>query len=201
MRLEQIETRRLVTWTGRPKQSHDTCVAVMESIRMFGFLVPILCDSRYEVISGHVRLSAARRLGMKTVPVIVLPVKGWKKRAFAIAENELSRKRTWKQSDIRKHLTQLSDKGFEPFTMGFDRSAIAGLLEKETMISWRSVDRQTKKTERPESSCMTIRVPGGAAKEAIAAKARAHAKRKRIAITAAPELVGAVVMDLLGVQS
>ena len=200
LKLMEIETDKLKIWTGRPKQSRDNCAAVMESIKTFGFLVPVLCDSRYEVISGHVRVMAARRLGVPVVPVIVLPLKGWKRRAFAIADNELSRKRSWKQSDIGRHLVRLSGKGFSPAELGFECSAIDALLGKEKTIHWRSVDHQTKRPMQHATSCLTVRVPADA-KGTIISRARTHARKKGIGLTAMPSLMGAVVMDLLGARS
>jgi hypothetical protein len=197
--VKDVKTDQLKTWASRPKQSKEDCRAVMESIKTFGFLVPILCDSRHEVIAGHVRLAAARRLRMKTVPVIVLPVKGWKRRAFAIAENELSRKRAWKQNDIAKHLRCLAEKGFDAPSLGFDEPAIKALLEEEKSLNWKSIDHQAGKSRQAQSSCLTIKVPL-AAKDIIKTKATNLAKKLGIKNSTTPGLVGAVVMDLLGVN-
>lgn len=196
MQVEEIKTDRLRPWRGRPKQSRNTCDALMESIRRFGFLVPVLCDGSYRIISGHMRVLAAKRLGMKSVPVIVLHLSGWEKRAFTIAESELSRKQSWKQDSIRKNLVQLSARGFDPSTLGFDRVTVDALLEKQKTIKWRSVDRQITKKQLQSTSLLSIRVPA-AAKEAVTSKARKHAERKGIRRAGSPDLLGAVVMDLL----
>src|ERR1700685_2572028 len=50
------------------KQVHQ----IAQSIEAFGFNVPILVDDRQNVVAGHGRLLAAKRLGWKTVPVIKL---------------------------------------------------------------------------------------------------------------------------------
>jgi len=196
MRVEEIEIHRLCLWKGRPKQSRDICDLLAGSIRRFGFLVPILCDKSYRVISGHVRLLAARRIGMKTVPAIVLDLKGWAMRAFAIAEQELSRKRSWKQDSIPKHLVQLSARGFDPSTLGFDPVAIEALLGTEKAVKWRNADQHIRKTRQQNASLLTLRVPA-TARETITSRAQRHAKRKGIRGAGSPDLLGAMVMDLL----
>ena len=196
MRVEEIEIHRLCLWKGRPKQSRDICDLLAGSIRRFGFLVPILCDKSYRVISGHMRLLAARRIGMKTVPAIVLDLKGWAMRAFAIAEQELSRKRSWKQDSIPKHLVQLSARGFDPSTLGFDPVAIEALLGTEKAVKWRNADQHIRKTRQQNASLLTLRVPA-TARETITSRAQRHAKRKGIRGAGSPDLLGAMVMDLL----
>ena len=55
----------------------------------FGFTNPILIDKRLGIIAGHGRLEAAKALGMKKVPTIIL--KGLTKmeaRAFRLADNQ-----------------------------------------------------------------------------------------------------------------
>jgi ParB-like chromosome segregation protein Spo0J len=40
------------------------------SIREFGFKIPVLARSDGEVVDGHLRLKAARKLGIEEIPVI-----------------------------------------------------------------------------------------------------------------------------------
>ncbi len=52
--------------------SEDQIAQIAASIREFGFTNPILVDGENGIIAGHGRLSAARSLGLKTVPCIEL---------------------------------------------------------------------------------------------------------------------------------
>ena len=56
--------------------------AVAESIRSFGFNVPILCDQNMTIIAGHTRWKAAQKLGLEKVPVIIVEMTDAKRRAF-----------------------------------------------------------------------------------------------------------------------
>ena len=55
-------------------QDDDSMTMLIESIREFGILYPIICrkkdDGRYEIISGHRRKYACQKLGISEMPVI-----------------------------------------------------------------------------------------------------------------------------------
>jgi ParB-like chromosome segregation protein Spo0J len=57
-------------YAGNPRTVPDEAVdAVVESIRRFGFRTPIIADANGEIVAGHTRLLAARKLGLSHVPV------------------------------------------------------------------------------------------------------------------------------------
>jgi ParB-like chromosome segregation protein Spo0J len=67
-----------------------------ESIRVFGFNVPILVDRDCKVIAGHGRLHACRELGMVEVPTLCLEhLTSAQARAFMIADNRLTEIASW----------------------------------------------------------------------------------------------------------
>jgi ParB-like nuclease domain len=64
---------------------------IARSIETFGFNVPILVDGGGNVVAGHGRLAAARRLGRSEIPTIRLEhLTEAQKRAFMIADNRLA---------------------------------------------------------------------------------------------------------------
>ena len=61
----------LIPYARNAKQHSDAQVAqIAASIREFGWGAPILVDGQNNVIAGHGRLLAARKLGMTEVPVV-----------------------------------------------------------------------------------------------------------------------------------
>src|SRR5579863_2470240 len=69
-----IETRPIASLKPyfRNPRKNDGAVDQMEaSIREYGFKVPILIRSNGEVVDGHLRLKAAKKLGMRELPVIL----------------------------------------------------------------------------------------------------------------------------------
>jgi DNA modification methylase len=80
-----------------------------ESIRGFGFNVPILIDTNSQVVAGHGRVLAARRLELAEVPTICLAhLSKAQARAFAIADNRLTEIATWDDQLLAEELKALS---------------------------------------------------------------------------------------------
>ena len=54
-----------------PRKNDKAVDAVAESIRQYGFLVPLVISKEYEIIAGHTRYKAARKLGLAKVPCVI----------------------------------------------------------------------------------------------------------------------------------
>lgn len=80
--IENIEITKLHPFEGNPYKVRDDAdmESLEESISEQGIAMPLLVrplenmEGEYEIISGHRRLFAARRLGLKEVPVIVYDI-------------------------------------------------------------------------------------------------------------------------------
>ena len=64
-------TDKIVPYENNPRFNEDAVEAVANSIKQFGFKVPIIIDSSNIIVAGHTRLKAAKQLGMDKVPCIV----------------------------------------------------------------------------------------------------------------------------------
>jgi ParB-like chromosome segregation protein Spo0J len=62
---------KLVCYARNPRRNDSAVDRMCSSIREFGFRIPCLTRSDGEVIDGHLRLKAARKLGMTDIPVIL----------------------------------------------------------------------------------------------------------------------------------
>jgi site-specific DNA-methyltransferase (adenine-specific) len=69
LNLRYLSVSRLKPWAGNPRDNAEAVDAVAGSIRAFGFNAPILCDQKLNVVAGHTRLAAAKKLKMRRVPV------------------------------------------------------------------------------------------------------------------------------------
>lgn len=71
MKIEEMAVAELIPYERNAMQHDDRQVRnVMESIKQFGFAQPVVVDKNKIVIIGHCRLIAAKRLGLRTVPVL-----------------------------------------------------------------------------------------------------------------------------------
>src|ERR1700727_894398 len=113
---------KLIPWARNPRTHSDAQVAqIAASIAEFGFNNPILVDTKAGIIAGHGRLHAARKLGLKEVPVIVLDhLTEAQKRAFIIADNQLALNAGWDEELLRVELAALQAEDFSLDVIGFN---------------------------------------------------------------------------------
>ncbi|MCL1915686.1 MAG: DNA modification methylase [Desulfovibrionaceae bacterium] len=109
---------------------NDDCVERMtEAIRHYGFRVPILAGRDGEVVDGHLRLKAARRLGLAEVPV--LPAEGMSDeqiRAFRLLVNRSATWAEWNEGAVAVELAALRDLDVDLAVTGFGSGEIDRLL-------------------------------------------------------------------------
>src|SRR5215467_11151258 len=87
---------------------------IADSIRVFGFNVPILIDRDGNVIAGHGRLLAVRELGWTEVPTLCLDhLTPAQARAFQIADNKLTENAEWDDRLLAQQLKDLSLSGLD----------------------------------------------------------------------------------------
>jgi len=100
---------------------------IAESIRVFGFNVPILIDRDGNLIAGHGRLLACREFGIDEVPTLCLEhLTPTQARAFRIADNKLTENATWDERLLAEQLRDLSLSGldFDIEVTGFEMGEI-----------------------------------------------------------------------------
>src|SRR3954447_20241620 len=100
---------------------------VADSIRQFGFNVPILTDATGSIVAGHARCEAAKLLGISAVPTISLEdLTEAQARAFMIADNRLCEIAEWDNQLLAQDFKELSvlDLGFSLETTGFETAEI-----------------------------------------------------------------------------
>ena len=104
---------------------------IADSIRTFGFTNPILVDERGQVMAGHARLEAAKRLGLSQVPTIRIgDLNEAQKRAYLIADNRLAELSGWDEELLAIELQTLTtiDLDFDIEITGFETAEIDTLI-------------------------------------------------------------------------
>lgn len=104
---------------------------VAESIKEFGFNQPIVVDKNNVVIAGHGRLEAAKLLGLKDVPTIVVDLTEEQARAYRLADNKLNESE-WDMGLAIEELKGLSDEMFS--LTGFDKDLLIEPDEKDDLV-------------------------------------------------------------------
>lgn len=105
-----VDTNSLVPWEGNPRQNEHAVEPIMRSIEQFGFASPIVARSAdREIIAGHTRWEAARRLGLARVPVRFVDLTREQARALAVADNRLGELADWDADLLEATLRELRD--------------------------------------------------------------------------------------------
>jgi DNA modification methylase len=82
---------------------------IANSIIEFGWTYPILADEDRHIICGHARWEAAKELGLKNVPVLVMRgLSDAQKRALAIADNKIASNAGWDRNVLAAELGELA---------------------------------------------------------------------------------------------
>lgn len=119
MKIVEMKVADLVPYERNPRHNDEAVDYVAESIKQFGFNVPIVIDKDNTVVCGHTRLKAAKKLKIKTVPCVVKDdLTDEEIRAYRLADNRSAEKATW---DIELLDTELAEiETIDMTLLGFD---------------------------------------------------------------------------------
>ena len=130
----EVEVSRL-TLSGRGLRCRQrrSIDEIAKSIHEFGFLQPIVVDDRYTVIIGKGRLEAAKRLGCKKVPVVLVSgLTDEQYQRLQIADNRLAQLSRWDRPELVDQMERLSET--HPVDVpGFNREELCDLLGRTDM--------------------------------------------------------------------
>jgi ParB-like nuclease domain len=129
--IEPMAIARLRPFAGNARtHSKKQIRQIADSIARFGFTNPILIDDDGNVIAGHGRLEAAKRLGLKDVPTIRLSgLDAAQRRAYALADNKLALNAGWDPGALAVELRALADLQFDAEVTGFSCGEIELVLD------------------------------------------------------------------------
>lgn len=121
MQIQMKSVDELIPYVNNPRQNDDAVDAVASSIKNFGFKVPIVVDGANEIVNGHTRLKAAKKLGLEEVPVIVADdLTPEQIKAFRLADNKVGEIAEWDDSMLLSELEELAELEFDMTQFGFD---------------------------------------------------------------------------------
>ena len=144
MKIVEMKVADLIPYERNPRHNDEAVDYVAESIKQFGFNVPIVIDKDNTVVCGHTRLKAAKKLKIKTVPCVIKDdLTEEQIRAYRLADNRSAEKATWDIELLDMELAEIEtiDMGL----LGFDE-------EKEEKPG----TSERKEVEINDDYCITI---------------------------------------------
>jgi DNA modification methylase len=126
-----LSPRSLKPYSGNARTHSAKQIRALEaSIRRFGYTQPALISQHGEIIAGHGRVEAAKRLGLLTIPVIQINhLSDVDRRAYILADNQLALKAGWDKETLATELQHLVEVGFDLEIVGFEAPEVDLLLE------------------------------------------------------------------------
>ena len=138
MQVVDIDIKELTPYEKNPRKNDDAVQYVAESIKQFGFKVPIVIDKNNVIVAGHTRYKAAKKLKLKTVPCLVADdLTDEQIKAFRLADNKVAEFSEWDFDLLELELKALEDfdLDFNLADFGFD-----DIFEEEEYISAEEIE-------------------------------------------------------------
>ena len=129
----------LIPYENNPRINDNAVQYVAESIRQFGFKVPMVIDKNNVIVAGHTRHKAAQELGIKEVPCIIADdLSEEQVKAFRLADNKVGEIATWDFDLLESELSDLDIDmevfGFDVSIEDFDEAELDEDVEKTSVI-------------------------------------------------------------------
>ncbi|KAG8174666.1 hypothetical protein JTE90_027137 [Oedothorax gibbosus] len=120
----------LVEYERNPRKNDDVVNRMCASIREFGFRIPIVAKSDGTVVDGHLRLKAARKLGMESIPVVLSDnLSDGQTKAFRLLANQSANWAKWDDDLLKVEIQELEDLQFDLKMTGFELEKVQHFLD------------------------------------------------------------------------
>ena len=121
MNIIEKRVKDLKPYEKNPRKNDDAVQYVANSIKEFGFRVPIVIDSNNTIVCGHTRWKAAKLLKMETVPCVIADdLTEEQIKAFRVADNKTSEKSGWDFALLDTELAEIET--IDMTLLGFDEA-------------------------------------------------------------------------------
>ena len=152
LQLEQWPIGRLVEYDRNPRKNDDVVERMAQAITEFGFRIPIVARSDGLVVDGHLRLKAARVLGLDTVPVVLADeLSETQIKAFRLLANQSANWAEWDELLLSAELNDLLAEDYDLSLIGFDDAELEELLAGEVDPETASREGEDDVPEAPET--------------------------------------------------
>jgi DNA modification methylase len=158
LELQHWPIERLIEYARNPRRNDEAVERMCGAIREFGFRIPIVARSDGTVVDGHLRLKAARRLCLASVPVVLADeLSDQQIKAFRLLANQSANRAEWDEELLRLELEELKAAEFDLDLTGFDAEEIERLLAGESEPAGEGL---TDEDQVPEPEGEPVTKPG-----------------------------------------
>lgn len=136
LKFKTFKTADLIEYAGNPRKNDAVVDKMVGCIKEFGFRIPIVAKSDGTVVDGHLRLKAARKLGLEEVPVVIADdLSEAQIKAFRLVANQSANWAEWDEELLKLELEELKEMNFDLGLTGFDLDEISEILKTDESTS------------------------------------------------------------------
>lgn len=162
MQLENWTLDRFIEYASNPRENDHAVDKTAAAIHEFGFRVPVVAKSDGLIVDGHLRLKAAKKLKLETVPVLLADdMSDAQIKAFRISVNKIADLADWNEELLSLEIEQLKELDFDIDILGFDEDELADLLPEIEELPDGDEDEVPEPPEEPVSRLGDIWQLGG----------------------------------------
>lgn len=130
--IQYVKIQDIIPYDKNPRINDDSVDKVANSIREFGFKVPIMLDSKNVVIAGHTRLKAAKKLKLKELPCVYADdLSDEQVKALRLADNKVGESSLWDEDLLSEELSGILNIDMNDFGFGDIEEAVSQVLNDE----------------------------------------------------------------------
>ena len=107
MKIQKVKMSDIFPYYNNPRDNANAVEPVMESLKKFGFIKPIMVDKNMVIICGHTRYIAAYQAGCEYVPVIVSDMPDEQAKRFRILDNKIAEKSKFDEDELIEELKKM----------------------------------------------------------------------------------------------
>lgn len=131
MKVEDWDIEKLIPYARNPRKNSDTVDGLAASIKEFGFQQPIVVDVENVIVVGHTRYLAAKKLGLKKVPVhVAKDLTPDQAKAYRIVDNKLQEKSKWDYELLQLELGEI-ELDSDVMALTFSQSELDVIMQTE----------------------------------------------------------------------
>lgn len=148
MQIVYKKVNDLIPYENNPRINDEAVEYVKNSIKEFGFKVPIVIDKNNVIVAGHTRLKASLELNLEEVPCIIADDLSQDQiKAFRLADNKVSEKSQWDFSKLDEELDSILDIDMSMFNFSINTDDVN--LEDFFEENENSKEKESKLIECP----------------------------------------------------
>lgn len=130
---EWVDISALEPWKDNPRQNQSAIDEVAKSIKRFGFASPIIARAADKmIIAGHTRFEAAKKIGLKSVPVRFMDLDLNDAQLLALADNKIGEIADWDEDKLKDILASLDDQDLSG--LGWSDEELDALIDQDDPV-------------------------------------------------------------------